>query len=175
MIDWDKAPEGATHWDELGDCFCDKRGLWMNGKYYGATGMIGWGTDRYTPRPTPVYTQEMADNGELPCTGSLCQGYILADTVTQGVPLNQWIDGVYLKAATSANGGRCFLFKGDNNTDYVINAASYIRPIDTRTDEQKAIDDVNNILLENEADYTSVIVEAIKAGRIHGVTWSVDK
>ena len=49
MPDWTEAPNEATHWDTLGDCFCDAGGWWH--KYqYAPVANIAWGTDRYTPR-----------------------------------------------------------------------------------------------------------------------------
>ena len=28
--DWKEAPEGATHWDALGGCFCNEQGWWID-------------------------------------------------------------------------------------------------------------------------------------------------
>jgi len=52
--DWTKAPkEKPVYWDTISNCFCDVEGWWDKyGRYRALSwGHIGWGTDRYTPRP----------------------------------------------------------------------------------------------------------------------------
>ena len=72
----------------------------------------------------PVYTQEMKDRGELPSVGMECISYgnrvvILLDADKQG-------DFVTMNA----------------NGIYEFNAIEDINPIDTRTDKEKAIDNL---------------------------------
>jgi hypothetical protein len=58
--DWTEAPEGATHWDSRGDCFCTEFGWWNRGEYQeGKTPQ--WGTDRHTPRPVGPPSNDWVD------------------------------------------------------------------------------------------------------------------
>ena len=88
-----------------------------------------------------VYTQEMADNGELPSVGMECMAYIYAGTSKQGNPMNSWVDGEFIGKCKSSNGGFCFVFKAKDDIHHVINANSHFKPIDTRTKKEKAIDE----------------------------------
>jgi hypothetical protein len=51
----------------------------------------------------------------------------------------------------------------------------WVKPIDTRTDTEKAVDDLKGIytkwLLQPNGSYSNLIVEQIKAGKITGVKW----
>lgn len=75
---WKDAPEGATHWDNAAKCFCKKEGYWhLNNKnrYVEDDDQNQWGDlERYEPhpKPSPVFTKAMADNGELPSVGMEC-------------------------------------------------------------------------------------------------------
>ena len=127
------------------------------------------------PRPEaqPVFTQAMADNGELPVVGMECQGYVLADTGEQTPSRSGWVEGRFTGKATAPNGGKCFLFTCNMGDDYVINANSHIKPIDTRTDKEKAIDDLDKFqaasLISNELSES--LLSIIMSGKIHGVKW----
>ncbi len=124
----------------------------------------------------PVFTQAMADNGELPGKGVKCQGYVLAETKAQGQPCNKWIEGYFIQKAQGPNGGMCFLFESAGGHSYILNAESHIKPIDTRTDKEKAIAKaINNLMFfgdqtqtEQKANETLI---AIMEGKVAGVKW----
>lgn len=100
-----------------------------------------------------VYTQEMADNGELPSVGMECMAYIYANTSKQGNPMNSWVDGEFIGKCKSSNGGFCFVFKAKDDIHHVINANSHFKPIDTRTKKEKAIDEIfNNRVWDNSIE-----------------------
>ena len=72
-INWDDAPEGATHYDNPYGYFCNKNGYWdYKINWVPDNEQTEWGTDRYTAKTvtSPIYTQAMRDNGELPPIGS---------------------------------------------------------------------------------------------------------
>ena len=62
-------------------------------------------------------------------------------------------------------------YSKDDNREYTfsLDAVSF-KPIDRRTGEEKAIDDI----IDQHGGGAEVILEAIKSGKIHGVKW-VDK
>tara|TARA_R110002033_G_scaffold99064_1_gene147396 strand:- start:1915 stop:2556 length:642 start_codon:yes stop_codon:yes gene_type:complete len=100
-----------------------------------------------------VYTQEMADDGELPSVGMECMAYIYAGTSKQGNPMNSWVDGEFIGKCKSSNGGFCFVFKAKDDIHHVINANSHFKPIDTRTKKEKAIDEIfNNMVWDNSIE-----------------------
>ena len=65
---WTEAPEGATHWDALGGCFCNEQGWWIDGKYI-TTNHLYWGDRHYIPRPVEPATTTWDGTG-LPPVGS---------------------------------------------------------------------------------------------------------
>jgi len=79
----------------------------------------------FTDEPIPTYTQAMADNGESPSVGMMvidrrnkCEYEILLTADTSGHYVMKGGDGSY----------HCELLK-------------YLKPIDTRTDKEKAFDE----------------------------------
>ena len=128
--------------------------------------------ERFKELEQPVFTQAMSDNGELPEKGVKCQGYVLAETKTQGQPCNKWIEGYFIKKAQAPNGGMCFLFESAGGHSYILNAESHIKPIDTRTDKEKAVDDIRKITMPDKlTEVEWDIVAAIRSGQITGVKW----
>ncbi len=77
--------------------------------------------------------------GYLPPDGTPCEGYIYAETADQGRPLNQWVPGVFVGKAYSANGGAMGLLKTEDGRVHAIGAFSFFRPI--RTPEQIAAEE----------------------------------
>lgn len=108
---------------------------------------------KLTPKPqptTPVYTQEMADNGRI-----IESGMLFATNT-----------GEYIAEYTNKN-SICFT---DENGFLVTITRGYAKPIDNRTDEDKAIDDlVARFGMQRSA--AKVALVDIKVGKIHGVKW----
>lgn len=107
----------------------------------------------------PVFTQEMADNGELPPVGSK---YLDEDgqiCVMTGVTLTLKVLGEMIEHPR-INGlpALSCCEPGD------------IKPIDNRTDEEKAIDNLGDIA-DGQIPFRGYIIDAIKEGKIHGVKW----
>jgi hypothetical protein len=51
-INWDDAPEEATHWDSDAEYFCHNKGWWLDcGQYVKDEYQSAWGTSRYHARP----------------------------------------------------------------------------------------------------------------------------
>ena len=76
----------------------------------------------------PVFTQAMADNGELPQVGMECQtstGKVIVKYAGKNVFVTECGDG--FESTLSKKG-----------------ALHSLKPIDTRTDKEKAIDDILN-------------------------------
>ena len=107
----------------------------------------------YTTKPAkPIYTQSMADEGVLPSAGM------------SFIDTENWHDERF-----------CLLVHGDNavymdNGKYKSAIASECQPIDTRTDTEKAVDDMAVFVGNCESDFN--IINAIKNGKIHGVTFT---
>jgi len=101
----------------------------------------------------------MADNGELPSVGMEC---VFKHT--------SWSD--YVKAIVLAVTDEYLILKevdSSHEQHYHLKDIS-LKPIDTRTDEEKAIEDLECLFYK--ASPTEEILNAIKAGKIHNVTWS---
>ena len=117
----------------------------------------------------PVYTQEQADAGELPPVGS----YFIVTNLEYDSRLIDFLD---LKVEVI---GHCDFDKSETVVTFKhpvhgIGCGthgkgynSWAKPI--QTDEEKAIDDLSNLVGDCESDWG--ILKAIKAGKIHGVKW----
>lgn len=66
-IDWNTAPEGATHYDLGCEVFCCESGWWHGSGRFRAVANPGWGTWRYIPRPAAW------DGNGLPPVGAVCE------------------------------------------------------------------------------------------------------
>lgn len=188
-INWDEAPEGATH--HINVLFDKSLSEFVtvcnNGriKYLGISKKTMWGhnTDKdkcfeVTAKPLltasnvtnknkkPTYTQEMADNGELPQVGMLCEfkhgGYDTEGTVTA-------ITKEYIVLTECTGKERIRKL-----------SESPIKPIDTRTDKEKAMQSLADAYLGKDpirnvnVPYPSVVCDILNdiiAGQIHGVKW----
>ncbi|MAO21770.1 MAG: hypothetical protein CMJ25_13560 [Phycisphaerae bacterium] len=105
----------------------------------------------------PVFTQAMADNGELPPIGSKA--------------ICEYCDGEELLIVAHdllAEDGAFALVCGDSG--YWGAEARRWKPIDTRTDKEKAIDDLYESGWFNKPGGANFI-DDVKLGKIHGVKW----
>ena len=173
-IDWSLAPEGATHHlmagvngvmgafyrlDNSGlHLYHCKRKKWVDG-----LNKTSWlvGNKLITTKPTKViYTQDQCDAGELPPIGLLIQ--IRTDYGDD----NEFYNGILL----AENKG--VIWFDDDKYGGRLHSRNEVtlQPIDTRTDTEKAVDDMAVFVGNCESDFG--IIQAIKAGKIHGVTWS---
>ena len=106
--DWTEAPEGATHWDEIADCFCDDGGWWHKYKYVPVEN-VAWGTDRYTPRPAHEWE---------PIVGESCQVIELP--------------GTYIKCEILANRHGDYIYYVPEKHGFGMLAAGAFRPARTQ-------------------------------------------
>jgi len=178
-IDWSKAPEWATKYGTAGE---DEHKVFYNDNNYQYTGehmqqnvfnsSNGYKIETLIlieKKPSkPVYTQSMADNGELPLVGVEC---VFKHT--------SW--GGYIKAIVLAVTDEYLILKevhSSHEQHYHLKDISF-KAIDTRTDEEKALDDLMdtywddcNEKVDRHSPIVIKIIDAIKAGKIHNVTWS---
>jgi len=143
MMNWNEAPEEATHLDTYYNMWCNESGWWVDGDYSNGTHM-DWGTNRYTPI-TQDFTQAMLNDGESIQAGMKFYtkaGCYIAELVNE-------------RSVCFTNGGGMLI---------VIDIAS-AQPM--RTDEELAIKDISR----NQHITYAELVDVIKAGGIHGVQW----
>ena len=110
------------------------------------------------PKPQPIFTKAMQDAGELPCIGMEVSFDRMIVTIV----------GFTLKGMP--------VFEMPNGTVDYFNSNNSYRPIDTRTDKEKAIDDLiesYRVGVSDSAakDACSIMMKAIQSGKIHGVKW----
>ena len=166
-IDWSKSPEGTTHYDNNSAVY-----NWIkkdNDDYYYESNNGAW--SRWSPseqtisnffkKPIPVFTQKMADDYELPVVGML---------FTTETGANYTIDMINKKSVV-------FI---DEDGFLIGIPIGLVKPIDTRTDEEKTLDDLwdsyrtgEKIHFEKDdrPEITHDILRAIKENKIHGVKW----
>jgi hypothetical protein len=174
------APEGSTHMATSGKFFKMVRGkfaYYTCGVQHG-----GWVVDYQpqplltnlitrpvtSPTPLPTYTKSIWEAGILPCVGMSCMIYY-NETDSR---FNDFFDcEIEILAVT----GDVFTFinplKGLGALKLEL---KIINPIDTRTDTEKAIDDLLDEC-KRSSTHDGVInnvFNAIKAGKIHGVTFT---
>ena len=152
-IDWSKAPEWSTAYARLENknwyyyindkCYAFytspdevyEYGSSDESTEYFVKGEFEILEERPRPQPKPVYTQEMCDNGELPPIGS---EFI-------DVELNDIVDNTTVLAiAHDLKLKRVVYRRGSNldDSEYFGAVAHECKPIDTRTDKEKAIDKI---------------------------------
>ena len=119
---------------------------------------------------TNIYTKEMCDTGELPSVGMECMIWFSSSSYKGTI--------TYM-----GNGVGCYRSK-DNDKEYSFSIVSVkFKAIDTRTDEEKVIDDIvdsiddiednaESRLSVSSSELAINIYKFIKSGKIHGVTWS---
>ena len=141
-IYWNEKPESATHYDDLDQVFCDRNGYWGQAcwsssdvEYIKCTHK-DWGTCRYIARPVenPVYTQEMYIKGNL--------------EVGMQVSWQYWLNEVYIVMLPMDLDGYFVLSNKDRKNWFKAHEKN-IKPIDTRTDKQIAIDNIC-VLIEKQ-------------------------
>jgi len=137
-IDWSKAPEGATHYDTAHDvypwikCQGDSVYFWYV-DVWDLSCLTNILTANLVKRPgisnvKPVFTQKMADAGELPSVGMECM-----------VIDNSLMNHVYEKCVILFVGIYKVVYTSDSCVERFSNIDEVkFKPIDTRTDEEKA-------------------------------------
>lgn len=106
----------------------------------------------------PVYTQEMHDNGEEVPKGAM------VDLIFNGNGTDHHVEIVVITDQ--------YIITKIGTLEQHYHKSSYsIKPIDQRTDEEKAIDDLK-VLLSDEHVSPSKIFNAIKSGKVHEVTFN---
>ena len=107
-----------------------------------------------------IYTQSMHDAGELPKVG---MEFMYRDYESQE----------YVSAKLLITHKKSLVMQVDGwDSAIVISIYSDIKPLDTRTDEQKAVNDIKQVIRSaNFNSITEEILDEIKAGKIHNVKW----
>lgn len=172
-IDWSQAPEWAT---SVGTLSSNK--YWMNDDSYepfnGNKRIFFTNYDstdyecfvpiatRPKPESIPVYTQSMADAEELPSVG---MEFISTEFVEERHSIVKAITNDYIiyVCADPKHTSECC----------IEICANHHKPIDTRTDEQKCVD--NMMYAYRKGESMADVLSEIKKGYIHGVTWSKQK
>ena len=152
---WEDAPKGSTLWDPQCHVWCDDNGYWPEGSYsYRKAVQAGLGTGRYIhrPKPQPLFTKAMQGAGELPCIGMEVSFDRMIVTIV----------GYTLKGMP--------VFEMPNGMVDSFNSNNSYRPIDTRSDREKAIDYMKYAYAKGES-MEDVFTEITK-GYVNGVTWS---
>jgi len=169
---FDEAPEGCLgavklkeeNNDEFGIFVTKTKGFMNDNYHYCGHTDVGPVMDAYDFIPKPdsfidksnkVYTQAMEDNGEL---------------LTVGMMFNHKGKEVKALAISKEDGGSVLFQTDGNNIDCCWNNDAWVKPIDTRTDEQKAQEQI--LYAWNNRNGSFSVLDAIKAGKIHNVTWS---
>ena len=163
-------PEGATHrkieWKDVNDYYKLEGGrefyFWhdASGKFMPSANCDDWHQSKLEKLESKemIYTQVMKDKGELvwpEMKFSTCAGEYVAIMTNE----------------------KSVVFKDEEGHLVAINIESAM-PIDQRTDEEKAIDDMNDVYkahIRDVQDYIDILFVDIKAGKIHGVTFTGDK
>ena len=117
----------------------------------------------------PVYTQEMFDNGELPPVGCMCE-------CKRIIKNDSFYNSCYILG--NSKDGEWLVFEnysGNIQSHNKKDGVFRFRPTDTRTDEDKAVDDMRFAAFERD-DFSDVhpieaALKAIKEDKIHGVKW----
>lgn len=177
---WKNAPEGATHYGAENESYgaawykdVNKNTftVWpiSHGKWHKSLGDGGSLFDRNLierPKPQPIFTKAMSDAGERAPIGSTVD-----------------VEGVHyelVKYVIRSNTSFALCVEVTGLCSYMFNL-SELEPIDTRTDKEKAMQDMKESYIGKDpqrnltSEFPSVvcdIFEAISSGNIHGVTWS---
>jgi len=140
-IDWSKAPEGTTHYSpETGEdnpCWVkmlDSGFLYKAENHFNKHKDTPWMKGSFNfvdltikpkPESKPVYTQAMADKGELPLVGMECLFF-----KDSKLAKADWFKGVFAGKSFSPVGNAVFLFV-DNNTrsTHFVESTCHFKPI----------------------------------------------
>ena len=119
-------------------------------------------------QPKPVFTQAMADNGELPSVGMECFG-----TSSRGLVMTSWKKGFIIFFSPTYT-----IFKSSNGIEFCCNHRlgqdfKYKPLTPPKTDKEKAIDDMYKSLNKDDSRQGGCddLFDDIKAGKIHGVSF----
>jgi len=181
-INWDEAPEWATDYASHSQWF-----YWVGKKGYSCAsspecfyefGSFDESTEYYLTgdfttiekRPSkpvtlsPIYTQEMRDNGELPPIGSEV-GY---NTHSEG-DVTGIVKSYKIYPSKKSGDASCRVFIYFKSNSRLLGDIKPITP--PKTDEEKTIDDIlpHSLMTIKEM---GKLIDLIKAGKIHNVTWS---
>lgn len=115
--------------------------------------------DSKTPEDKPVFTQAMADNGELPQVGMECMAYDVESRE-------------FIKVTVLMRHKESIVVDVDGwDSAFVFGNSHEFKPIDTRTDTKKFADDMVTFN-KKELTWTHIsLAQAIKDNKIHGVKW----
>ena len=91
--DWTKAPNGATHFDNQVELFCQRGWWWSESKKWTPSVNDSWGSDRYTPRPVGPETTAWDGTGRPP-VGCICEAVWLEHPDSRG----RDFESVHIKA-----------------------------------------------------------------------------
>ena len=178
---WKDAPEDATHYlplnGEFSECWVKNlnslnydfmtivRGLANDWENSGSIvkGELDGLTER--PKPQPIYTKAMQEAGELPPVGAEVVYFVCCKS---SVKEENFKHHEEVMDVVAINGGLVVLLSKSKSFATACND-QWIKPIDTRSDKEKAIDDIKRIL-----DCDNHMAEGLfySLGDIHGVTWS---
>tara|TARA_R110000772_G_scaffold222931_3_gene333361 strand:+ start:1325 stop:2071 length:747 start_codon:yes stop_codon:yes gene_type:complete len=167
---WKNAPDGATHYGYETETHYKgfykildvSDGFWHDGSRWLMTESWPDITPKPEVKPTPVYTKEMADNGVFPVVGMEC---LVLNTNCSNPK--------YIKALIKYVGQKVVY----NYMDYPERCDNVktlkFKPLDTRTDKEKAIDDMYKSLNKDDSRQGGCddLFDDIKAGKIHGVSF----
>lgn len=149
VIDWSKSPESAEYsyqgnwWKVVNDILFrfEPKSLHSSlfcGYHWARSGYTTQLTEKMTRRaePKPVFTQAMADKGELPPVGSECM--VLGD------PAFDYDYHKCLIVAHTEPVKDLYVIVGGRPYYYSHSSRNNFKPIDTRTDKEKSIDKLMN-------------------------------
>ena len=164
-------PEGATHKSGFNNAYYKKIGReWFcagqdsqewNMSNFATTAVIKLSLTPIKQDKEMIYTKEMHEAGELPKVGMMVS--------TEA--------GEYVVLLIN---DKEIVFEDEQGFYISINKHK-VKPTDTRTDTEKAIDDLTNGISASYSNSKSFkedareMLDLIKAGKIHGVTFTGDK
>ena len=123
----------------------------------------------------PIYTKEMQKRGDLPKVGMMVTIQESSDIWGDcahlvGCPVTVMATFTGLGKDLSGTNIPMVAVSIDNGSSACFRA-DMCQPIDTRTDEEKAIDDIR-VQLKNLGSLLPInFVDIVKNGKIHGVKW----
>ena len=156
-IDWSKAPEDATHYDPETCCFCNYDGLWYADEktITRVPRFSGFPSPHYIERPNntakidrPTFTQAMADAGKLPPVGSEAILVVVEYAEAHDCVRERSGEVFDIVAHHGSANGLAVAVSKDCSVSLSANHM-WFKPIDTRTDEEKAKDGFVSDCLED--------------------------
>lgn len=172
---WKDAPEGKNYLityksgvvAQVYNYFTAKPEI-VDGYYRIAGESVGYGASSWEvferPKPQPIFTKAMQEAGEFPSVGMECMVYNA-----------ELMNPEYEKAVIDFIGSHIVVYSSESCTERTCNLELVkFKPIDTRTDKEKAIDDLRNAddSVCNDIEWHKNFLQLIIDGKIHGVTWS---